>query len=96
MKRELFIQALLRVYSQEVFSPEKLFDEFQTEDEFVSRVNEIMKAYIRERLVEDDVGMKREVSLHLFRFLYYDLFSRLEECTVQLEMFSLEKNKQKQ
>ena len=46
MKRALYINMLLRAYSQEVFLQTQLFERRQSEDEFVDEVGNIFKEFI--------------------------------------------------
>ena len=64
MKRAIYINMLLRAYSQEVFLPTQIFKKYQSKDEFVEEVSTIFKEFITNNIAGDDHAIKREVCTH--------------------------------
>lgn len=60
MKRGIYINMLLRAYSQEVFIPTQIFERCQSKGEFVEEVSAIFKEFITNNIACDDDAIKRE------------------------------------
>ena len=64
-KKELYISMLLRAYSQGRFDPETIFDEDNSEDVFVNKIEDILKEYIRQEIATDSNAIRKEIiNLH--------------------------------
>ena len=61
MKRALYINMLLRAYSQEVFLPTQIFERCRSEDEFVEEVGDILKKFIVVDIAGDVAAIRREL-----------------------------------
>ena len=61
MKRAIFINLLLRAYSQEAFLPTQIFGKGCSRDDFVEEVSTVFKDFIINKIAGDDRAIKREV-----------------------------------
>ena len=63
MKRAIFINLLLRAYSQEAFLPTQIFRKGCSKDDFVEEVSAVFKDFIINNIAEDDRAIRREVRI---------------------------------
>ena len=64
-KKELYISMMLRAYSQGRFDPEAIFDDDNSEDVFVNKIEDILKEYIRQEIATDSNAIRKEIiNLH--------------------------------
>ena len=63
MKRGIFINLLLRAYSQEVFLPTQIFGKGCSKDDFVDEVSDVFKDFIINNIAEDERAIRREVRI---------------------------------
>ena len=52
---------LLRAYSQEIFTPEKIYEETKSEGEFVEKIESVLTKFIIENIAGDCYSIKKEV-----------------------------------
>ena len=60
-KKELFNGILLRAYSQEVFNPEKIYEENKSEGVFVEKIESVLTKFIIEDIAGDSYAIRKEV-----------------------------------
>ena len=63
-KRELFIGMILRAYSHGRFNPQTVFEEEETEIDFINKIEGIMKEFIVKKLAGDSSAIRKEVSYY--------------------------------
>jgi hypothetical protein len=53
---------MLRAYSQDLFNPEKLFEENSSEEVFVEKVEKVLNKFIIEEIAGDGYAIRKEVT----------------------------------
>ena len=78
-KKELFIAMMLRAYSQEVFNPQSVFEEEDSEIGFTNRIEGFMKDFIINQLAGDTNAIRKEVERLIIKctYLYIYIFQAM-------------------
>ena len=72
-KKELFIGILLRAYSQEIFTPVKIYEETKPEGEFVEKIESVLTKFIIENIAGDSYSIRKEVIYIHYFYLYLNI-----------------------
>jgi hypothetical protein len=73
-KKELFIAMMLRAYSQEVFNPQSVFEEEDSEIGFTNRIEGFMKDFIINQLAGDTNAIRKEVERLIIKCTYLYIY----------------------